>query len=394
MATTPLYDDRPLDNPENDLLGMDPYAKELAHYLYDLSPPYTVGVYGEWGSGKTTYVSFARRYLEEQFGQPDEIIFISFTAWPHATSDELWRALILTIARALYGIPEGESPQSSPSPTPPRPGWWEQLADWLKADALPIYQPPPEPDPLAGYHQLLERLDQTDHGSISRDARQHLQIDQQKALLAVVRAATGALSTVSPLIAGIRGLLGLDKPLNLSEVFQQERNKATRESIKSQWQFIRLIQQVFEDQAGDKKVFIFIDDLDRCLPDVALDVLEAVKVFLGEVPAIFLVAADEKLIGQGLRLRYRDLPEESIDFAQKGREYFEKIIQFNVRVPERKGALTHDFLVAQFPHWLPATDLIAAAIGDNPRRLKQFGNYLTYEYQVLQTKAAPPRAIP
>ncbi len=382
MCALPLFEDLPLDDPDNDLLGMRPYARELALYLYNVKPPFTVGIYGEWGSGKSTYVSFAQYYLEHEFGEAQDIIFIPFSAWPHATSDELWRALILTIARRLYGVEEPSGPPVPPSSAEPQPQLWERLIRLLSDDALTLYEPPKERDPLAGYYKLLEMLDHTPYGGVSRDARQHMQIDHQKALLAVVNAATSALATVSPLVGGIRELLGLGKRIELAEVFHEERNKATREAIKSQREFIRQVKKVFEDRAQGKRVFIFIDDLDRCLPDVALDVLEAVKVFLGEVPAVFLVAADEQLIGQGLRLRFRDLSGTDFDFSQKGREYFEKIIQFAVRVPERKGEHTHKLLSSLFPHWLPSTDLIVAAIGDNPRRLKQFGNYLTYEYQV------------
>lgn len=115
------------------------------------------------------------------------------------------------------------------------------------------------------------------------------------------------------------------------------------------------------------------------------------KIFLGEVRCIFIIAADEQLIGEGLRMRYKELLQISSDdestrllVARKGKEYFEKIIQLGIRVPEPGSGNVHRFLAAQFPQWLPATDLIQAAVGTNPRRLKQYCTWLTYKYMVAR----------
>src|SRR5262249_50704756 len=147
--------------------------------------------------------------------------------------------------------------------------------------------------------------------------------------------------------------------------------------------------RIFE-KADGKRICVFIDDLDRCMPDAALDLLEAIKIFLDDAPCIFLVAADQDLIGQGLRLRFKSLLESDTGsevqalFARKGQEYFEKIVQLGIRVPQPTPEQTHRFISAQFPEWLPATDIIRTAIGDNPRRLKQYCNLLRYQYLAAQ----------
>src|SRR5215213_8096410 len=112
------------------------------------------------------------------------------------------------------------------------------------------------------------------------------------------------------------------------------------------------------------------------------------KIFFDKIPCIFIVAADENLIGQGLRLRFKELldarDENKMEqlVAQKGKEYFEKIIQFPIRVPPRTTDQGHGFISAQFPQWAPATDIIQAALGINPRRLIQYCNLLSYKYEV------------
>jgi len=86
------------------------------------------------------------------------------------------------------------------------------------------------------------------------------------------------------------------------------------------------------------------------------------------------------LIAQGLRLRYKELFTDSTgDFATKGREYLEKIIQFRTRVPPRTAEQTQRLIAAQYPHWTPAGDIIQSIAGNNPRRIKQYCQRLSFQ---------------
>ena len=124
-----LYD-ASLTDPADDLLGVAPSARILAARLQDMRPPFTVGIYGEWGSGKTSFVSFVEHYLHELNLRPNGTSaaqFIPFSAWPYKSADEVWRSLILAIARSLLGLPD--SPTGPLSGTPPQPG---DLASYIK----------------------------------------------------------------------------------------------------------------------------------------------------------------------------------------------------------------------------------------------------------------------
>src|SRR6185369_6882833 len=140
------------------------------------------------------------------------------------------------------------------------------------------------------------------------------------------------LGTLSPLIAGLRALFGLDSKIDITEAVRREKGQALHERVLSVEKVREVVRRIFR-KADGKRVCVFIDDLDRCMPDVALDLLEAIKIFLEDAPCTFLVAADENLIGQGLRLRFKNLLESDTGteiqalFARKGQEYFEKIIQ-------------------------------------------------------------------
>jgi predicted KAP-like P-loop ATPase len=56
--------DFPIAEPSQDLLGMDTYAAELVSFLNRAQPPFTVGIYGEWGEGKTSFVQLVQHHLQ------------------------------------------------------------------------------------------------------------------------------------------------------------------------------------------------------------------------------------------------------------------------------------------------------------------------------------------
>lgn len=69
---TALSADRPSFNPQDDLFGYAPFAKILANRICHYSGNAGLGLalYGPWGSGKSTVLSYVRHFLEQL---PDDI---------------------------------------------------------------------------------------------------------------------------------------------------------------------------------------------------------------------------------------------------------------------------------------------------------------------------------
>ena len=73
---------------------------------------------------------------------------------------------------------------------------------------------------------------------------------------------------------------------------------------------------------------LFIDNLDRCLPDVAIGTLEAIRLFLFMPRTAFVIAADEDMIRHSVAKHFKD-PN-----ASHVRDYLDKVIQVPLRVPQ------------------------------------------------------------
>jgi hypothetical protein len=384
--------DEPLTQPGGDLLDMDSHAKALADYIkQNRKLPFTVGIFGEWGEGKTTMVNFLRHHLTPPppgEGPPSPFNFVSFSAWPYTTSEKLWRALILEIAKVLYHV-ETQPPDTNQAVIPAaetnnaRPDLITKFADFLHGDLFRKKEPPPE---VSQFEKLVKELDRTDYGKISKRTPSTT-VDQEAMMSAVVGGALSVLGTVSPLAAGLRSFIGLEPKLKSEPASEAADEESPSEDVEALPRFQKLFREILEAKAGKDPVYVFIDDLDRAQPDVALDIMESIRIALSEGDCVYIIAVDERLIAQGLRLRYRELfaKEEELAIATKGQEYLEKIIQFRTRVPPRTPEQTQRLIAAEFPHWTPAGDIIQGIVGNNPRRVKQYCQRLSFQNMIGST---------
>ena len=89
------------------------------------------------------------------------------------------------------------------------------------------------------------------------------------------------------------------------------------------------------EDASIEKLVVLIDDLDRCLPSVAINTLEAVRLFMFTEKTAFVIAADEGMIRYAVKKHFPDAIDDNKYnvgdvFANK---YLEKLIQIPFRIP-------------------------------------------------------------
>lgn len=94
---------------------------------------------------------------------------------------------------------------------------------------------------------------------------------------------------------------------------------------------------------------IFIDDLDRCLPEKAAQTLELIKTIFNAESFAFVLALDDEVIERGIGHRYKDyqLVGKKPEMPITGFEYLEKIIHLPFRLPsltrEQAGAFVRKY---------------------------------------------------
>ena len=95
------YHDEPIKNFEGDLLGRGSFARLLAQTLIRLKTEdtFTIGLYGKWGSGKTSIVNMALEELTHlQQDNPEKIVVIHFEPWQFSDSQQLLNQFIIRLA--------------------------------------------------------------------------------------------------------------------------------------------------------------------------------------------------------------------------------------------------------------------------------------------------------
>jgi len=131
--------------------------------------------------------------------------------------------------------------------------------------------------------------------------------------------------------------------------------------------------------AGNPIVLI-LDDLDRCLPDQAVSVLEAIKLFIGDdAPVAFIIGADREFIERAIEVKYAKLIDKDDPdtqrrdrFMQLGHEYLEKIVQLPFNLPPIERSRIDRFIDEAFsdaPLVTENSHIFTAGLLPNPRQV-------------------------
>lgn len=148
------------------------------------------------------------------------------------------------------------------------------------------------------------------------------------------------------------------------------------------------VDQLLKSKSTDR-IIIFIDDLDRLIPQRAVELLECLKLFLDMKGCVFVLACDYAVVTQGLKQKF-GMSEADL----RGRSFFDKIIQVPFAMP-----LTHyrveryfEALLKRIEVPFEATDLhtyielAQSSVGFNPRSMKRLFNSLLLLRLVAERK--------
>jgi hypothetical protein len=152
-----------------------------------------------------------------------------------------------------------------------------------------------------------------------------------------------------------------------------------------------------------RRFVVFIDDIDRCLPEKALEVLESMKLFFDLEGFVFVVGLDQRVIERAVHLKY---PAEGVDRYGEaatyisGADYVKKIFQVQFTAPRIDQSQLESFLDAiaeaealptaqrddLVAHVAPQIVNLAGSSSVNPREVKRLINAYTMQMKILERK--------
>lgn len=260
--------------------------------------PVTIGVHGDWGAGKSSVLEM----IESGLDGKDDVLCLKFNGWRFQGFEDAKIALIEGIVTALIEKRPALTKAAGAVKNVFRRIDWLKVAKRAGGLAVTAFTGIPTPDQVQSIVGSLE----------------------------AVLADPAKLATKENLSAAVEEVKRILKPSEATNV--PEEVEAFRKA------FDKLL-----EEAGAKQLIVLIDDLDRCLPDTAIETLEAMRLFVFTARTAFVVAADEAMIEYAVRKHFPDLPDSTgpRDYA---RNYLEKLIQVPFRIPALGEAETRIYV--------------------------------------------------
>lgn len=270
-----------------DFLNYSEVAEMVAEMIGDDTLlPLSLGIFGGWGIGKSSTLNLVESLLKEQ---TDQYLLVRFDAWFYQGFDDARAALMSVIAKALAeAAPEGLKKKAGGLIK--RVNKVRLLGLLVEGGAAAFGFPTFGAAGRlveAGGKALSDGLDDKDRDDAGDDAEKLA--ERAGKLLDPAKAPTDEITALRAEFGEVLAKLG-------------------------------------------KKLVVFIDNLDRCLPPNAIQTLEAIRLFMFLPNSAFVVAADEDMIRHAVSEHFHDPGDRLVT------DYLDKLIQVPVYVP-RPGVL-------------------------------------------------------
>ena len=343
-----ILNDLPTDA---DALDFQPYVDTLVDVCKSASTPLTIGVFGGWGSGKTSLMKMVKK------GLPKEFTVAWFDAWKYDKEETLWRAFLLSILSAMK-----ETAKSDNQP----------VEEFEKIESL-LYR-----------EMELEKV-----GGVTIDLAK-LGGKVAQGVVQIGLSFIPGISALTKLVDELQSSAAANTADEAVEAIQRERTKIHIEQVRFLEQFQEkfriLVEQHVTRQNG--RLVIFVDDLDRCLPEKAIEVLEAIKLFVDAPGCVFVLGLDQEVIARGVEIRYKDFLQKDGTNQISGARYLEKIIQLPFQIPPVERADMGEFVNGLSADWpdKECPNIFAEGLGDNPRQIKRTVNVFLMLWKLAEKR--------
>jgi len=362
IAKIKFLSDLPLaaDEKQEVRFGHIGIASSLRQIILKCPTPFTIGLFGKWGSGKTTIINMLNEKLKDS-----KIPMVNFDVWKHE-ADSLRGTFLKEIVK--------------------------QLKDKKH---------------LSQKFKLNERL----NVPVSRTFQGQFEFDKSKLLSLVfflcVLAFFGILiydlwpkylgSYLSIIMSGslVAGFI----LWMLQQALTSETITKTLDRFRDPHEFEGEFENVIKKIPSDK-LLVVIDNLDRTSHEKAVEILSTIKTFLEQKKCIFLIACDDEAIKKHLESVYIKAQENTNETPFDSNEFLRKFFNASLQIPDfidtELQTYTEDLLrqttIPQFDS-ADVAYVITNAFRDNPRQIKQFINTLLAHFLLAEERENSSRPL-
>lgn len=359
VAKTYIVNDQPT---EKDALDFTPYVETLADIIQTGNTPLTIGVFGGWGSGKTSLMKMIRNGIQKSKyeGLPKDYTVVWFDAWKYDKEETLWRALLLSV---LAKVKETAKRKNEP------------------IDALEYLET-----------MLYREIDIEKVGGVKIDLLKLGGIFAKGTVQLGLSFIPGG-AVLGKFVEEVQKSGAKSLTEDFTQAIQRERTKIHIEQVRFLEQFQDKFKDLIKQFVEPNRLVVFVDDLDRCLPEKAIEVLEAIKLFLDVDSCVFVLGLDQEVIARGIEVKYKELGakedgDHQYKFTIEGARYLEKIIQLPFQIPPVEESDMGEFVKELSAEW-PDNEcpkVFSTGLGDNPRQIKRTVNVFLMLWKLAEKR--------
>jgi len=324
---------------QEDQLGFDKYVDTLQGIIQDkdFTTPFCIGIFGKWGTGKTSFMHLLERRLLEGESTP-HVIPAWFNPWRYKKEEHLIIPFLKTIESEIEAYANSKKTEIN-----------KQILTRIKKAAQKI-----------------------GHAS--------------EAILYGIKADL----KMGPVGLQFDAAKSIDREDALAKKQVQQAKKLSDDLSSIYYDIVKELKSAVNEQ--EFRIAVFIDDLDRCLPEKAVDLLESIKLFIDLEGYLFIIGVDKTVVTKGIAYHYRFFEprkeEPSGSQIISPDDYLEKMIQLPFELPPIEPGRKRMFiesLLGTEKEFRNHSDIIEVGIGENPRTLKRFINLLAFTVRLAET---------
>ncbi|MGI0033575.1 MAG: pentapeptide repeat-containing protein, partial [Nitrososphaeraceae archaeon] len=307
------------------ILDFNLYRDAIVSIVKNSYPKFTMGIFGDWGTGKTTLINSIDKALQTE----KDLIIVRLEAWRYKQEQFAIVSMLRTIAYAL-----------------PAEKRFEDLKQKLETSAISFLKKTSDilTSIITKYVSEEDEISQEMFDSFKKEFNSKIQL-----------------------------IAELDRDTVYFIGFEE-----IRKEIKN----LRLDNPAF-------RIIVFVDNLDKCSPKKALEILEFIRVFHDIDGFICIIG-----ISQDMMVKLSDI--ENNETSNEGEHYIKNLIQVPITLPKWSNQdivkLVRDFIKKGMIHEKfkevidKNIELISVAVDNNPREIKRFLNNFIVAYEIFSSK--------